>query len=1321
MSTNSDTSTSEVITGATSSSDSGSTPSSSVHTSQTTYNNPEATLTSSPNPTTVNGETSTTSTDYSSNPITTISTESNPAFLSFTSSTSEAFGTTRPGQSTTSSITYRTDLDTTSSEGSIESITEISTMSSYLNSQETSYLSLSSPELTSSITPETFQTDSSTVPNTLTTASSSGPQYTTFSDSLFFETSISSSGDLSPTTIFNSGEHSASNTNEMTLTLTSSFSPVSILETSQGTLTDLASGSQSLFPTATSQISSLFTSSATSVATTTERSLFQISGTSLSSGVVVTDSATTSVSSSETNRVSGITVSSQSSPNSLMSSDASESMSTAVISNAFSTSSFMVLESRSGTISRPTESFSTTTTPTQQISIETQISSITMSSGNAPSFTVSNFQSTGNTLLSSSPESEQSGSETNPQSTVPITQNPSLTSAPTYSLTSAPEATSTSDWLPSNIITESETMNSASPSSFNPDAISTLPQVISPPTPLSQPEGYSIITIGFKQALNYPFLIENPLASAQIFSFLPRLLTYPFSTAPGTVAVHKRNEYNPTNAFSIVPQEETMSPAPLTAKIAKQKRLLLYSGDKNSSLEIERKGQNNSAIDFSYTAVAEIVPLVVSGKDYIVSVAVVYYPTEVVDYLQQMILVNTSMVYTNPEPSLDALANLIDPEIPITGIISSLDGGGSSGGTGSSDGGGSNPSSSTGGSSGDENQNSTDDNSGSLDDSTTEPMTFVITKRMLIFLPIFSFFIMAWIAIGLLLLNRLYRRDRVKRHINLHEKKWSDDDYYAYYVRKFSESSEFSSHDPEKQLGGPFGDEISSDNMEDNDLIHIEGRLFYSQSTGLTYFVDDVGNFFYAGMNGSLDGSTNKTTSSNNGALIDNESIDEYLYENESGKRSIQSAQSVPDSHAIEVDEDGNVVLPVSDLEDQQDDNHNTDTIESYNNNQYYKMTGLLSNGHSELHTDLGTTGVDFINPLEGATGTLPISSDGSNPIIQLPAEHEDLEDYYYHLQQQDQGNKQHKVTSSGSGSEDDVRDYDVDDDDYGDIDHDDDDDVDDVHVGELDELDEEMYRRLSTISGLHTVSSSSNTYHSILAHQNLKKRQLSDGTSVPSFTHSSSLGGTSFSDNLYAATNSTPSLLANTPYTTHVSVHADHSPHLETPPIVQSKHKVKPKRPKRPSSIISLEKSDDILSSDIARAAVESTSRYYKSTSRVDATKYNSTIFWDKGVASTDGAGDIRCRSTSHLDGVQVSGNFEKGGHKRSRKNTRVSKNSTKRFSITNTVSASIKTKVKSGHKRSLSSNDVGPRGHTKQDLKNIRISGPLFTENSLGWTSMD
>lgn len=163
-------------------------------------------------------------------------------------------------------------------------------------------------------------------------------------------------------------------------------------------------------------------------------------------------------------------------------------------------------------------------------------------------------------------------------------------------------------------------------------ATATLPQAIAAATELPVPDGYTLITIGFKEALNYNFVVSNPVSSAQIFAFLPELLNAPFGN------------------------------------------------------------------QFQNISVTELVPLRSNSLNYLATVAKAYFPTSDIEELTQMIANTSSYFYSIEEGSAKYLAYLVDPNIPLTGLLGQT----ISGGTTST-------SNSTSGS---------DNNSGSLDSTT---------------------------------------------------------------------------------------------------------------------------------------------------------------------------------------------------------------------------------------------------------------------------------------------------------------------------------------------------------------------------------------------------------------------------------------------------------------------------------------------------------------------------------------------------------------------------------------------------------------------------
>lgn len=132
-----------------------------------------------------------------------------------------------------------------------------------------------------------------------------------------------------------------------------------------------------------------------------------------------------------------------------------------------------------------------------------------------------------------------------------------------------------------------------------------LPRAITPETTTTPGFDYQVITVGFKSALNYPFVVENSISSAQIFQYLPRVLKYPFN------------------------------------------------GDKS----------------LQDVSVRRLIPYTASNIDYTITVAEVYFPKDSVKALGSFITTPGSAIYRNPDSVLQALASLIDSRIPLTGLV----------------------------------------------------------------------------------------------------------------------------------------------------------------------------------------------------------------------------------------------------------------------------------------------------------------------------------------------------------------------------------------------------------------------------------------------------------------------------------------------------------------------------------------------------------------------------------------------------------------------------------------------------------------------------
>lgn len=189
---------------------------------------------------------------------------------------------------------------------------------------------------------------------------------------------------------------------------------------------------------------------------------------------------------------------------------------------------------------------------------------------------------------------------------VPLQETPSSHQRP------APTPETTDNWLPTTIVAEST--GTKTPTKTTDDGItqatgdatqtSGLPSAINPVTTSVPGKDYDIVYIGFKSALNYPFVVLHSVSSAQIFEYLPGTVKFPFS-----------------------------------------------GSDKYDDVVVRR-----------------LVPFTADGIDYTITVAEVYFPTASVNALREFITTQDSKLYRNTNPTEHNLAALIDNRIPLTGI-----------------------------------------------------------------------------------------------------------------------------------------------------------------------------------------------------------------------------------------------------------------------------------------------------------------------------------------------------------------------------------------------------------------------------------------------------------------------------------------------------------------------------------------------------------------------------------------------------------------------------------------------------------------------------
>ncbi|KAK9355706.1 hypothetical protein V1523DRAFT_344337 [Lipomyces doorenjongii] len=209
-------------------------------------------------------------------------------------------------------------------------------------------------------------------------------------------------------------------------------------------------------------------------------------------------------------------------------------------------------------------------------------------------------------------------------------------------------------WLPTTLITEAPP--TAAPSSVTQPTPTTttagagLPNVIAPSGGMPTiPSDSTLVQIGFTYALNYPFIVKNPLAVAQIFDYLPKGISYGLD------------------------------------------------------------------ISINQTIMQSIQPYDTAGENFIVSVAMMYIPNELVNTLLLGLHTPSSQFYDNPDPSVNSLMGLIDPTIPL--VASTADNGSTAvpGGSSSASSGDSSSSGNSGSSGGTGSSNQSTVLSGSLD------------------------------------------------------------------------------------------------------------------------------------------------------------------------------------------------------------------------------------------------------------------------------------------------------------------------------------------------------------------------------------------------------------------------------------------------------------------------------------------------------------------------------------------------------------------------------------------------------------------------------
>ncbi|CAI4362129.1 BAF_collapsed_G0012790.mRNA.1.CDS.1 [Saccharomyces cerevisiae] len=596
----------------------------------------------------------------------------------------------------------------------------------------------------------------------------------------------------------------------------------------------------------------------------------------------------------------------------------------------------------------------------------------------------------------------------------------------TYPTTPYPSPNSYA-WLPTAIIVESSETGPTT-ASFNPSITGSLPNAIEPAVAVSEPINHTLITIGFTAALNYVFLVQNPLSSAQIFNFLPLVLKYPFSNTSSELD----NSIGELSTFILSYRSgsstTTLSPKSISSLSVVKKKKNQQKKNATKSTEDLHPPQ----VDTSSIAVKKIVPMVDSSKAYIISVAEVYFPTEAVTYLQQLVLDENSTLYSNPQTPLRSLAGLIDSGIPLGGLTL----------YGSGDGGyvPSLTSSSVLDSSKGNSQNIDETYKyGALDDFinsfTDSASAGKYAVKIIIFLIVLTIGVLLWLFVAFFAFR--HRNILLKRHPrNCIEKSLNNE--------RELESTELSRSSSGNQVYNekpPESENESVYSAVDDHYIVTGENTVYNTIHRLHYTINDDGDLLYRDAI-PLDFDQ---TNGDDGSGIDSIVRDCVYDKNQDATEAfLNDEESI--SGILDVDENGDIRLydSYSDNEESNSFHLPDEVIENYNKNHLCK-TKLHGLGTESCTTDDPDTGNQITNEFSTGSQTCLPSTAYTTPLhtnsiklhtlryteSSLPKPNQTLFSNLEDLEIED-------IDDNGS--------------------------VSDVHIEELDALDEELYKRMSKV-----------------------------------------------------------------------------------------------------------------------------------------------------------------------------------------------------------------------------------------------------------------
>ncbi|KAF8464009.1 hypothetical protein BDZ91DRAFT_772397 [Kalaharituber pfeilii] len=163
------------------------------------------------------------------------------------------------------------------------------------------------------------------------------------------------------------------------------------------------------------------------------------------------------------------------------------------------------------------------------------------------------------TLVTETSTTKTTKTKVSTETTSPGSQDEEMSTSTTTSTTISVVDTLT--WVPTSLIVEitlststpTGTRSKTTPTPSQTGIPDTLPKIIMPDTGIpKEPEGSTLIRIGFDSGLNYPFLVRKPVAVAQIFKYLPKGLSHGLQIPVYNVTMHSLQPYDSRDTVGFI-------------------------------------------------------------------------------------------------------------------------------------------------------------------------------------------------------------------------------------------------------------------------------------------------------------------------------------------------------------------------------------------------------------------------------------------------------------------------------------------------------------------------------------------------------------------------------------------------------------------------------------------------------------------------------------------------------------------------------------------------------------------------------------------------